>query len=119
MKVKEPRSELSYEGHWAPLITEEPVMFRMMTAAVAAIAIVVAIGSPSLIEPVHAACDPGDKIDSSTLNDARKKISTAGYQKVSNLRKGCDNYWHATAEKDGEVVYVVLSPAGDVIEEGN
>jgi hypothetical protein len=84
-------------------------------AATAAIAL--AGGSVNTIDRAYAACEPGDKIDRSTVEDARKKIQAAGYQKVGNLKKGCDNYWHATAEKNGAQVFVVLSPQGEVMEE--
>ena len=68
-------------------------------------------------------CDnaPGQlhKIDGSTIADARKKIEQAGYKKVSGLRKGCDNSWHANAEKDGAATHVVLNPQGLVLPEGD
>ena len=67
-----------------------------------------------------AACDPGTKIDRSTAADARKKMEKAGYRKITDLRKGCDNAWHGKAEKEGQSVNVVLTPApeGLVLEEG-
>lgn len=77
------------------------------------------VGSVTNAGSAYAACDPGVVIDKSTAADARKKIEAAGYRKVSNLRKGCDNYWHGSAEKDGKPVFVVLSPQGEVMEEGN
>ena len=43
-------------------------------------------------------CEPGDKIDASTAAQARKKIEAAVYRKVGDLKKGCDNSWHGTAE---------------------
>jgi hypothetical protein len=64
-------------------------------------------------------CEPGDKIDGSTMGDARKKIEQAGYKKVSGLRKGCDNSWHGKAEKDGAEVRIVLNPQGLVLPEGD
>jgi len=64
-------------------------------------------------------CAPEDKLDSSTLPQAKKKMGAAGYTKVQGLRKGCDNYWHATAMKGGSQVFIVLSPAGQVMEEGD
>jgi len=64
-------------------------------------------------------CAPEDKIDSSTLPQAKKKMEAAGYTKVQDLRKGCDNYWHATAMKGGSQVFIVLSPAGQVMQEGD
>lgn len=64
-------------------------------------------------------CAPEDKIDGSTLPQAKKKMEAAGYTMVQDLRKGCDNYWHATAMKGGSQVFVVLSPAGQVMQEGD
>jgi peptidase YpeB-like protein len=64
-------------------------------------------------------CDPGDKLDSSTLPQAKKKMEAAGYTQVKDLRKGCDNYWHASAMKSGSEVFIVLSPAGQVMQEGD
>jgi len=64
-------------------------------------------------------CEPGTKIDGSTATDARKKIEAAGYKEVGGLRKGCDNSWHANAEKDGAATHVVLNPQGLVLPEGD
>ena len=69
--------------------------------------------------PAWAGCYANHKIDGSTASDARQKIEAAGYEQVRDLRKGCDNYWHGTARKDGAVVNVVLSPQGDVIVGGS
>ena len=66
-----------------------------------------------------AACDPGTKIDGSTAGDARKKMEKAGYRKITDLHKGCDNSWHGKAEKDGQPVNVVLNPEGNVLPEGD
>lgn len=64
-------------------------------------------------------CAPEDKLDSSTLPQAKKKMEAAGYTQVKDLRKGCDNYWHASAMKGGSEVFIVLSPAGQVMQEGD
>ena len=64
-------------------------------------------------------CEPGDKIDATTAVQARKKIEAAGYRKVGDLKKGCDNSWHGTAEKDGGRVHVVLNPQSLVLPEGD
>ena len=50
---------------------------------------------------------------------ARKKIEAAGFQTIHDLSKGCDNFWHGQAAKDGKPVNVVLSPQGQVTIEGN
>ncbi len=89
-------------------------------ALIVAAAAVFTTGPAPLVEKAaYAACEPTDKIDRSTVGDARKKIEAAGYRNVRNLRKGCDNYWHASAEKDGAPVLVVLSPQGEVMPEGD
>lgn len=75
--------------------------------------------APLMLGPARAACEPGDKIDKSTADDARKKIESAGYRGVHGLRKGCDNYWHGIAMKDGNEVRVVLSPQGRVMRDGD
>jgi hypothetical protein len=67
----------------------------------------------------HAACEAGEKIDKTTVEETRKKIEAAGYSKPANIRKGCDNFWHASAAKDGKTVNVVVSPQGDVAPEGD
>jgi hypothetical protein len=67
--------------------------------------------------PSWAACSPNDRIDGSTANDARQKIAAAGYEQVSDLRKGCDNMWHGIAMKDGARVNVALAPDGSVYKE--
>ncbi len=67
--------------------------------------------------PAYAACDPQDKVDHTTVEDTRKKVLAAGYQKPTNFRKGCDSYWHLDALKDGQTVHVVVSPAGEVMTE--
>ncbi len=77
------------------------------------------LAPPVGVRPALAACDPGTKIDASTANDARKKIAAAGYKQPHDLKKGCDNYWHGQATKDGAPVYVVLSPQGQVYQEGD
>ncbi|MGH6968136.1 MAG: hypothetical protein ACREEL_06865 [Stellaceae bacterium] len=64
-------------------------------------------------------CTPEDKIDSSTLPQAKKKMEAAGYTQVKDLRKGCDNYWHGIAMKGSSEVRIVLSPAGEVMQEGD
>ncbi|MGH6887524.1 MAG: hypothetical protein ACREGK_15775, partial [Geminicoccales bacterium] len=69
--------------------------------------------------PAWAACSPNDRNDDSTATDARRQMEAAGYEQVRDLRKGCDNYWHGSARKDGAAVNVVLSPEGEVMIEGD
>ena len=67
--------------------------------------------------PAAAGCAPNERIDRSTADQARTKMEAAGYSKVQSLNKGCDNYWHGVAMKDGQMVYVVLTPQGEVMRE--
>lgn len=85
------------------------------------VAVMLALGAAGLPPSVAWAspCEPTDKIDGSTVETARQKIEKAGYRQVRNLKKGCDNFWHGTAVKDGKTVNVVLSPQGSVMEEGD
>lgn len=69
--------------------------------------------------PAFAACDPGTKIDKSTVNVARTVIQRAGYSKVQDLKKGCDNYWHGIAKKNGVETHVLMTPDGQVMTEGD
>lgn len=64
-------------------------------------------------------CTEGEVIDGSTAEQAKAKIEAAGYSDVVITSKGCDNFWHATAVKDGMPGNVVLSPDGMVLPEGN
>jgi hypothetical protein len=74
---------------------------------------------PQAIGVAHAGCAPEEKIDSSTADQARKKIEAAGFREVRELKKSCDNYWHGKAIKDGAQVRIVLSPQGQVQTEGD
>ncbi len=58
------------------------------------------------------------KIDGSTAEQAHRKIAAAGYADITDLKKGCDNFWHGKAMKDGAPTGVVLSPDGRVMPEG-
>jgi hypothetical protein len=78
-----------------------------------------AVGVMSGIRPAHAACEPGTKIDKSTVADARKEMQKAGYTDIHDLKKGCDNYWHGVATKDGKQTHVVAAPDGKVMPEGD
>ena len=89
--------------------------------AVAALALVV-LGAgvgPRLVSEAHAGCDVGERIDGSTADTARKKMEMAGFRQVHDLKKGCDNFWHGHALKDGAAVNIVLSPQGEVLIEGD
>ena len=70
-----------------------------------------------IMAPAYAACEPGEKIDKSTADDARKKLTKAGFPKLTDLKKGCDSFWHATALKGNDTLYLALSPQGEVMIE--
>ena len=63
-------------------------------------------------------CGTNAKIDNSTAADAKKKMNAAGYARVTGLKKGCDNFWHGRAIKDGVATEVLLAPDGRVQSEG-
>lgn len=93
--------------------------FMLHILAVVAALMALSSGAPAQITGKVGGCEPGDKINSTTAAQARKKIEAAGYRKVGDLKKGCDNSWHGTAEKDGGRVHVVLNPQGLVLPEGD
>jgi hypothetical protein len=88
-------------------------------AFVFAAAVAVAAGSIGTASSARAACDTGERVDKTTVTDARKAIEAAGYRQVRDLRKGCDNFSHGVATKDGQRVYVVVSPKSEVMTEGD
>jgi len=46
-------------------------------------------------------------------------MEAAGYQKVTELKKSCSNYWYGVAVKDGTTTHVSLSPQGVVRSEAD
>lgn len=64
-------------------------------------------------------CDPGDRIDGTTIDSAREKLNKAGFTQVTQLKKACDNFWHSRAMKDGKPVNVLLTPTGQAMIEGD
>jgi hypothetical protein len=90
----------------------------LFVVLVAAAAFALAPGANGFSNGALAACDPGDKIDSTTAAQAKKRIEAQGYTQVKMIKKGCDSYWHATAVKNGIGGRVVLSPQGQVTPEG-
>jgi hypothetical protein len=76
--------------------------------------------APRIVSEAQASeCAAGEKIDNSTADSAMKKMTQAGYLQIHDLKKGCDNFWHGKATKDGAAVNIVLSPQGKVMTEGN
>ncbi len=94
------------------------MQWKFAIAAAALLALAAGPG-PLSVASVHAAgnCDPGQKLDGSTATDAKKKIEAAGYSQVRDLKKGCDNVWHAKAAKGAKAVNIALTPQGQVFEE--
>lgn len=86
----------------------------------AVLSLLVSFGAVAQVTPSDqvAGCFPEEKIDASSLGSARKKMEMAGFSQIRDLKKGCDNFWHATSLKDGEMVNIVLSPEGQVMVEG-
>jgi hypothetical protein len=70
------------------------------------------------VTPALAACMAGDHIDASTAPQAAKKMEQAGYLNAHDLKKGCDNYWHGIATREGKPVEISLSPQGTIVLEG-
>lgn len=72
-----------------------------------------------LISVAQAACDPGTRLDKTTVEQIRDRLIKAGYKNPLHLRKGCDNSWHGTATKDGTQVDVAVTPDGHIVQEGD
>jgi hypothetical protein len=72
----------------------------------------------AISQSASAACSAGDRIDGTTADYAKGKFEAAGYAQVRGLTKGCDNFWHGRAIKDGVDVNVLLTPEGEVMQEG-
>lgn len=87
--------------------------------AIMALAVITIGFGPQILREAHASeCAAVDKIDASTADMARKKMERAGFRQIHDLTKGCDNFWHGKATKDGAAVTIVLSPQGQVTTEG-
>ncbi len=80
---------------------------------------VLALAMAGPLQVARAACDPGDRVDNTTADDARRKIEAAGFAQVRGLAKGCDNFWHGAATKAGAPVHVLVTPQGRVQVEGD
>ena len=85
----------------------------------AGLLIVPALLDPASFTAARAACDPGDRIDATTAEMAKKRAVGAGYSQVRMEHKGCDNVWHGVATKGGASVRVAVSPSGEVLPEGD
>lgn len=95
---------------------------RWILAIAVAVVLVLAFGGSGVMGPVrpaYAACPAGTQLDHTTIGMTRKTIAAAGYSKITDLKKGCDNVWHAKAEKDGTAMRVAVTPDGKVLREGD
>lgn len=98
-------------------------MIRFWLTGTTAFAILLGAGMLSdarAADPAEAGrsgCAADARIDGSTADDARKKMNAAGYTQVTDLKKGCDNFWHGQAIKDGMPTGVLLAPDGRVQSE--
>lgn len=72
-----------------------------------------------LIAVAQAACDPGTRIDKTTVEQIRDRLVKAGYRNPLHLRKGCDNAWHSTAVKEGLQIDVAVTADGHIVQEGD
>jgi hypothetical protein len=71
------------------------------------------------IAPAYAECDPGTRIDKTTVEQIRDRLIKSGYKNPLHLRKGCDNTWHGTATKNGAQIDVAVTADGHIVEEGD
>ena len=85
----------------------------------ASLMIVPVLMGPPSFTAAQAACEPGDKIDATTAEQAKKRAEAAGFTAVKMARKGCDNTWHGTGMKGGTAVNIAVSAAGQVNQEGD
>lgn len=96
------------------------MMLKAALFSAAALIVLAAVPGTQIVGTAHASgCEARDKIDGSTVGGARKQMEGAGFRHVRELKKSCDNFWHATAIKDGSESHVALSPHGDVMREGD
>jgi hypothetical protein len=97
------------------------VIAQGIGAAVLAARVIIA---PAFIAPAgftaaQAACEPGDVVDATTAQQAKKRAESAGFTAVKMVRKGCDNTWHGTGMKGGTAVNIAVSSSGQVNQEGD
>jgi hypothetical protein len=99
----------------------QKTMAKGIGAAILAASLLVApvLMAPPSYTAAQAACEPGDKIDGTSAEQAKKKAESAGFTGVKMVRKGCDNTWHGTGMKGGAAVNVAVSASGEVNQEGD
>jgi putative membrane protein len=83
-------------------------------------ALLAALGSTSFALAQTASQKPADKApaagaNSFTESQARSRIESAGYSRVTNLKKDDQGIWRGTATRDGKQVPVALDFRGNVV----
>ncbi len=94
----------------------------VLVAALASIGALAAAQSQPRFHPIasaHAECDPGTRIDKTTVEQIRDRMIKSGYKNPLHLRKGCDNIWHGTATRNGAQIAVAVTADGHIVEEGD
>jgi len=94
----------------------------LLVATLASIGALVATQSQTGFHPIalaHAECDPGTRVDKTTVEQIRDRLIKSGYKNPLHLRKGCDNSWHGTATKDGAQINVAVTTDGHIVQEGD
>ncbi len=92
-------------------------MKRKLLSLAALLVIGVAIETVLSGAPAWAACDPGTRLDKTTVEDIRQILFKAGYKNIHHLRKGCDSSWHGDASINGTQMDVAVLPDGHVVRE--
>jgi hypothetical protein len=100
---------------------QKKVMAQGIGAALLAAGLLIgpALLAPASLTAARAACEPGDRVDNTTAQQAQKRAQTAGYTNVKMERKGCDNVWHGIGMKGGTAVRLAVLPSGEVNQEGD
>jgi hypothetical protein len=100
---------------------QKKVLVKGIGAGVLAAGLLIApaVLAPPSLTAAQAACEPGDRVDNTTAQQAQKRAQTAGYTNVKMDRKGCDNVWHGVGMKGGASVRIAVSPSGEVNQEGD
>ena len=94
---------------------------RGLGIAMLSVGIVIAptMVGPTALTAAYAICAPGERIDGTTAEMAKRRIESAGYSGVRMEHKGCDNVWHGFATRGGTSGRVAVSPSGQVMPEGD
>jgi len=99
----------------------QKVMAQGIGAAMLAASLMIAsaLVAPPSFTAAQATCEPGERLDNTTAEQAKKRAESAGFTQVRMVRKGCDNTWHGTAMKGGTPVNLAVNAAGEVNQEGD